>query len=94
MTIEYISKLHPHFFKDEPLDVAVFACLMLAFWSTARLGELTITNLDSFDPLAHVKQSDLGERVDRNCSMTIVIHVPKTKADSAQGEDLYWARQE
>ena len=51
MTVEYISKLHPHFSKDEPLDVAVFACLTLAFWSTARLGELTVTNLDSFDLL-------------------------------------------
>lgn len=93
MPVNYMVKLRPHFSDQTPLDVAVYACLTSAFWSTARLGELTVKNLQAFDPASHVKRSDLGERVDRNGFKTTVIHVPKTKSNPTTGEDLYWAKQ-
>ena len=93
MTVDYIETLRPHFSDTVALDVAVFACLTSAFWSTARLGELTVQNLAAFNPVDHVKRSDLGERVDRNGLKTTTIRVPKTKANPTQGEDLYWAKQ-
>ena len=77
-----------------PLDVAVFTCLTSAFWSTVRLGKLTMQNLTTFNSANHIKRSDLSERVDRNGFKTITIHVPKTKVSLTWGEDLYWARQD
>lgn len=94
MSKSFIEKLRPHFSDTIPLDVAVFACLTSAFWSTARLGELTVQNLLAFNPAIHVKRSNLGESTDRNGLETTTIHVPETKANRSEGETLYWARQE
>lgn len=94
MRIEHIVKMRPHFSNTSPLDVAVFACLTSAFWSTARLGELTVRTLKSFDPIAHVKRSNLGEKKDRHGLKMTTIHVPKTKSSPIEGEELYWARQQ
>ena len=94
VTVGYIEAIASHLSDDVPLDVAVFACLTSAFWATARLGELTVRNLSAFDPQSHVKRSDIGETVDRNGLRVVTIHVPKTKANRTEGEDLYWARQD
>ena len=40
-----------------------------------------------------MKRLDVGERVDKNGFKTTTIHIPKTKADYMEGEDLYWVRQ-
>ena len=93
MTVEYIEKLRPTFSDTVPLDVAVFACLTSAFWSTARVGELTVKNLSAFNPKVHVKRSDLGESVDRKGLRTTTIDVPETKSSRLEGERLYWAKQ-
>ena len=93
MRVKHIVAMRPYFSDDSPLDVAVFACLTSAFWATARLGELTVRTLKSFDPDAHVKRSDLGEKVDRKGLKMTTIHVPKTKASPNEGEELYWAKQ-
>ena len=93
VTVEYIEKLKPQFSDTVPMDAAVFACLTSAFWSTARLGELTVKNLSAFDPNVHVKRSDVGESVDRKGLKTVTIRVPETKANRLGGENLYWAKQ-
>src|ERR1700753_1699824 len=93
MTVAYIEGLRLRLSDQAPLDVAVFACLTSAFWSTARLGELMVRTLLSFNPQIHVKRSDLGRRVDRSGLETTTIHVPQTKSSPIEGEDLYWARQ-
>ena len=93
ITVEYIEKVSAHLSDRVPLDVAVFACLTSAFWSTVRLGELTVRNLSAFNPEAHVKRSDVGEKVDQNGFKMTTIHIPKTKANYMEGEDLYWAKQ-
>lgn len=93
ITVDYITKLRPFFSDSTPLDVAVFACLTAAFWSTARLGEFTTKNLSAFDPEAHVKRSNLGESEDRNGLKTTTIFVPRTKSSPIEGESLYWGKQ-
>lgn len=94
ITVEYIEKVYAHLSKTDPLDVAVFACLTSAFWATARLGEVTVKNLKAFDPKVHVERSDLKDKVDRRGLEVTTFHVPQTKASRAEGESLYWARQE
>jgi hypothetical protein len=81
--------------EDDPKDVAILACLTTAFWGTARLGEVTVPNLKSFNPETHVKVSDVKHDVlDRNSLKQTVIFIPWTKAAGEKGEDIFWAEQD
>lgn len=64
-TIELMSAIRQHLDLLNPLDAAVFACLTTTFFATARAGEFTIQRLDAFDPLIHVKPSDVKDTRDR-----------------------------
>lgn len=75
------------------LDVAVFACLCLAFYAVARIGELTLRSLTAFNANLHAKPSDVRSTVDRNGLSQTVLFVPRTKS-APDGEDLFWATQE
>ena len=92
MTKSYIEKLRMHFRDNNHLDVAVFSCLTTAFWSTARLREVTVQNLSAFDPEIHVKRSDVGTRINRNGLKMTTILIPEMKANQTKGEHIYWAR--
>lgn len=70
----------------------MFACLTTAFYSVARLGELTLLNLAAFDAAVHVKPSDVRSVRDRNGLEETAFFIPRTKA-AASGEDIFWARQ-
>ena len=94
ITVNYIEEVYSHLSDTDPLDVAVFACLTTAFWSTARLGEFTIKNLTAFDPKPHVKRADVGKDTDRRGFKTTTFRIPETKANRTEGEMLYWAKQE
>ncbi|KAF9007756.1 hypothetical protein BDZ89DRAFT_1144413 [Hymenopellis radicata] len=76
-----------------PLDAAVIACLTTSFYSAARLGEFTVPRLEDFHPSKYVKVSDMRHARDRNGFETTVFHIPRTKAEPVNGEDVYWARQ-
>ncbi|KAF5386972.1 hypothetical protein D9615_001776 [Tricholomella constricta] len=91
-TTDLIERLRTQLDLTAPLDAAVFACLTVAFWSTARLGEFVLGNLTSFVAAEHVKRSDVRSTTDRADNPVTVIFVPKTKC-SATGEDLYYAPQ-
>ena len=65
VTIEYIKKIIQHLSKTNNLDVAVVACLTTAFWGAARIGEVMVPNLSTFDPKIHTKRLDLGISIDK-----------------------------
>ena len=93
-TIAYLGKICQALNPDTPKDAAILACLTTAFWGAARLGEVTIPNLNSFDPSLHVKVSDVEFGVrDRNNLEETVIFLPWTKAAKEQGEKIFWAKQ-
>ncbi|SJL07018.1 uncharacterized protein ARMOST_10361 [Armillaria ostoyae] len=92
-TIETIVTLLDHLDLAVPLDAAVAACLTTTFYSGARLGEFTLTNLGCFDPLVHCKRSDVRKVRDRNKFKQTVFFLPRTKT-SIQGEDVFWAAQD
>lgn len=92
-TIAFITSLLQKLDLDVPIDAAVGSCLTTAFYSIARAGEFTIPNLSSFDPVTHVKRSDIRLEKDRNGLDTTVFHLPRTKT-SHTGEDVFWARQQ
>ncbi|KAF5347756.1 hypothetical protein D9756_010246 [Leucocoprinus leucothites] len=93
-TINYIISLRQHLALDNPLHAAVFACLTMAFYGTAHLGELTVPTLNSFDPTKHIKPLDVRTETDRHGLISTVFHIPKTKTAKVSGKDIYWAQQE
>ncbi|TFK20691.1 hypothetical protein FA15DRAFT_599269 [Coprinopsis marcescibilis] len=93
-TTAYILKIRAALNLQDPLHVAVYACLTMTFYATARLGEFVLKSLDSFDTAKHVKPSDVRVEVDRQGLSTTIFHIPSTKMVPAAGEDVMWARQD
>ncbi|KAF8814159.1 hypothetical protein BYT27DRAFT_7206315 [Phlegmacium glaucopus] len=90
--MELITAVKHKLSLDTPLDAAVFACLTTCFYAATRLGKFTVRHLDTFDPALHITPSNLSTSIDRHGNTITVLHLPKTKV-SAQGKDIYWARQ-
>jgi hypothetical protein len=91
-TIALILALRPVMDLTDPLQAATYACLTVSFFTIARTGEFTVPSLHAFDPLTHIKVSDIRHEKDRNGFNVIVFHIPRTKS-SPTGEDLYCAAQ-
>ena len=92
--VEYLTKICENLSTSDPKDVAIHACLTTAFWGTARLGEVTVPRLDSFDPTIHIKISNVQQDVqDRNDLEETVIFIPWTKVAREKGENIFWAKQ-
>ncbi|KAF9020132.1 hypothetical protein BDZ89DRAFT_1138892 [Hymenopellis radicata] len=92
-TVEYIEEILKDLDLNIPLDAACASCLTTTFYAVGRLGEFTIPTLKSFRPGAHVTLSNRRRGSDRNGFQTVIFHIPSTKSDPANGEDLYWAQQ-
>ncbi|KIK75987.1 hypothetical protein PAXRUDRAFT_171110, partial [Paxillus rubicundulus Ve08.2h10] len=92
-TIDSLVTIRSQLNLVSPLHVAVFACLTMAFYATARTGELTTKMLHSFDPLSHIKPTDVRVDQDRQGNKITNLHLPKLKS-APNGEDINWARQE
>ncbi|KIK81161.1 hypothetical protein PAXRUDRAFT_15390 [Paxillus rubicundulus Ve08.2h10] len=79
--------------KHKPCELAaVFTCLTTTFWCTVRIGEFTVPCLDAFDPLLHVKPSNITHEKDRQGLMVTNFHLPRMKS-ALLGEDISWAQQ-
>ncbi|KIJ06731.1 hypothetical protein PAXINDRAFT_91569, partial [Paxillus involutus ATCC 200175] len=92
-TVDMMVSIRNHLDLTSPLHAAVFACLTTAFYATARVGELTTKTLHSFDPLSHIKPSDVRIERDRQGNAVTNFHLPKSKS-APSGEDINWARQD
>lgn len=93
VTISIITAIHANLDPENPLHTAVYACLTAAFYATARLGEMTVPNLEAFNPSLHPTRDCLETIVDRTGIATTILHLPKTKT-SQTGEDVHWTGQE
>ncbi|KII88827.1 hypothetical protein PLICRDRAFT_110129, partial [Plicaturopsis crispa FD-325 SS-3] len=93
-TIEYITSIRSQLDLDDPVDAAVFACLTTTFYATARVGEFTVQRLEAFDAKIHVKPSDVSVQRYWNSLSVTNFHLPRTKASQAEGEDVFWSRQD
>lgn len=91
-TPQYISTLREKFNLNDPVDAAAFACLTTTFYTAARLGEFTVPRLGGFNPLIHVKPSDVSDQQDLQGNKVKSFHIPRTKTTPA-GEDIHWAKQ-
>ena len=78
---------------DQPFDAAVWACLTTCFYAAARVGELTVPQLTSFDPAYHITPSNLQTEINWDNLEATVLHIPHTKAAPIEGEDIFWSWQ-
>ena len=94
-TPDYLAQICKALNANDPKDAAVQACLTTVFWGTARLGEVTVPNLDGFDPRIHVKVSDIKfNQRDRHNYEQTSFFIPWTKAAREKGETIFWAKQD
>ena len=91
-TPAFISAIRAQLNLNNPFDTTVYTCLTTAFYTCARVGELTVPNLTSFNPATHIKPSDVQTDHDRNGLESTVFHIPQTKT-TIHGEDVSWSRQ-
>ncbi|KZV90554.1 hypothetical protein EXIGLDRAFT_770703 [Exidia glandulosa HHB12029] len=76
------------------LDSAVTAALLVAFWGTARLGELlprTLHGPAGFSATRCVTPSNVRHTQDEYGNPISILHLPTTKVEPVSGEDIYWA---
>ncbi|OCH85828.1 hypothetical protein OBBRIDRAFT_283044, partial [Obba rivulosa] len=92
-TVDFLTRIKAHLDLDTPLDAAVWACVTTGFYAVARIGELTVRTLASFDPGIHVKCCDWRLERDRNRLEQTIFFIPRTKC-APGGEDIYWATQQ
>ncbi|KAH7873512.1 DNA breaking-rejoining enzyme [Lentinula edodes] len=92
-TQDYIARLLEDFDTSNPFDAACSACLTTSFYCAARVGELTVVNLKDFTPEKYVTTAHVRKATDRNGFETTVLHVPRTKSNQLEGEDLYFSKQ-
>ncbi|TFK18646.1 hypothetical protein FA15DRAFT_683230 [Coprinopsis marcescibilis] len=92
-TVDYIARLREQLDPQSLLHMAVYACLTTIFYSMARVGEFMVRNQQAFNPVQHVKLSDVQREQDRQGRECTVFHIPVTKV-STLGEDVMWAKEE
>ena len=95
-TPDLIVRFRSHINLNDPLDAAIFACMTICFWAVARLGELTVPNINSFDTTKHVTLSGVSKVVDRDGNQVTKFRIPITKMSGPgnNGEYVQCASQE
>ncbi|KIN93437.1 hypothetical protein M404DRAFT_171255, partial [Pisolithus tinctorius Marx 270] len=51
---DILELLHSMLDRNNPRDTAIYACLVVTFYCVARLGEFTVSSIQSFDPTKHI----------------------------------------
>jgi hypothetical protein len=92
-TPAFMAAIHTELSLNQPFNTVVWACLTVCFYAAARVGELTVPQLTSFDPSHHVTLSNLRREVNKDQLEATVLHIPQTKAAPMEGEDIFWSRQ-
>ncbi|TFK58593.1 hypothetical protein BDN72DRAFT_781868 [Pluteus cervinus] len=94
ITVQNIEAIHSLLNHSDPFDAAFYACLVTCFWSVSRLGEFTVERKDvTFDPKKHISINNLRDETDRNGNEVQILHLPSTKTERVNGEDVQWAQQ-
>ncbi|KAE8226100.1 hypothetical protein CF319_g1266 [Tilletia indica] len=94
-TPAYLRRLAPFLDTSTPLDAAVWACAVCAFWGLARTGELVVPTQRSFDPVFHVSRAQARltpASAGRPAAATL--HLPWTKTTRSAGAVMVLAAQE
>ncbi|KIK77047.1 hypothetical protein PAXRUDRAFT_168006 [Paxillus rubicundulus Ve08.2h10] len=91
-TISALEMMRSNLNLVDPAEAAVFACLTTMFLCTAHVREFTVPHLDAFDPLLHVKPSNVTHEKDQQGLMVTNFRLPRTKS-ALLGEDISLVQQ-
>ncbi|KAE8220332.1 hypothetical protein CF326_g8772, partial [Tilletia indica] len=94
--VHHLWTIRQHLVLDKPFDAAVWACILVAFWGLARLGELVVKNGTGFDGRKNPSGAKLAwEPVSKDMPMirAAVITLPWTKTQP-NGEKIVLAPQQ
>ena len=75
MLLHFLS----HMDLQSPRDAAIYACIVVTFYSVSRLGEFTVPSLKKFSPLTHITPSHVSWLRDANNFEVRAFHLPRTK---------------
>ncbi|KAF7326758.1 hypothetical protein MVEN_02594800 [Mycena venus] len=86
VTIEHMIALYTPLDLTKSLDAATWALATAALWGCCRLGELTVSSLDKFDPKYHVTRGTHRRRISPNTTTSATaIPLPWTKSTHDRG---------
>ena len=68
-------------------DAAIYACIVVMFYSVFCLGEFTVPSLKKFSPLTHITPSHISRLRNANNFEVIAFHLPRMKCVPT-GEDM------
>ena len=92
LTVDFMERLRPALDISVSLDAAVWAALLVIFWSTSRCGEFLLPRLDAFDPQLHIQT----QHYTTSTQGTVLVHnfhLPWTKTRKLAGDDVFFAGQ-
>ena len=92
MTIEDIKAIRAFLDLDNPCNATIYACMVVIFYSIARLGEFTVTAITKFDPTKHITPRNVSFLKDQHELPVIKFALPSIKC-VPDGEDVQCAPQ-
>ena len=93
LTIDTLLRLRAAFDLSISLDAAVWAALLVIFWSTSRCGEFLLPRLSGFDSRIHVQLRHYSTTT-QNGVLVHSFHLPWTKTRKFEGDDVFFAAQD
>jgi len=92
-TLDLLIQIRSQLDLASPLDVTIFACITMTFWSMAQLGEFTVLVLKCYSPLKYILCSHMQEETDCNGLWVFWFTLPCTKVSKSR-EDVCWGKQD
>jgi hypothetical protein len=80
-----------YFDLDDPQDAAIFACLVITFYTVSRLGEFTVPAISKFQSSQHITRAHCIRVINHDDTMILSFNLPATKC-SRSGETTQCAR--
>ncbi|KAJ3489107.1 hypothetical protein NLI96_g2341 [Meripilus lineatus] len=92
-TIKHLERIIEKLDSSTSLGANVKAVGTSLIYGIARMGELTVKNMEDFDPAKHPQISDVSKIVDDHGNEATSIHLPWTKCGPISGESISYAIQ-
>ena len=88
---DFITKVSKKLDLHLPFDAAIYTCLSISFYSVAQVSEVTVLQLNAFDPMKHIMPANLQTSSNQDGAEVTMLHIPHTKAAPLKYEDIYWS---
>lgn len=87
MTLNNIKTIQTFLNLDDPCNVAIYTCMVIVFYSVARLGKFTVMAITKFDPSKHITSQNVSFLMDQGSLLVIKFTLPSTKC-TPDSEDV------